>query len=106
MLLLYGNQFGHRLVQDFTTWATREGGIHRRSRNHDWNIGGMLQRGLLRHTWLGIGLEVGCMIRRFVGVLQLGFGSVNLERTASEISFIRNFRANHLGSNLRLGAEA
>ena len=46
------------------------------------------------------------MIRRLVGVLELGLGPVNLERMASEVSSSRNFRANHLESNLRPGAEA
>ena len=62
--------------------------------------------GLFRHAWFSISLEVRRMVRRLVGVLKLGFGSIDLKRMTSEISFTRNFRANHLGSNLRPGAEA
>ena len=106
MFLFYGNQLGHRLVKDLAPWTTREHGIYKRRRDHNRHVSGTLWRGLLRHTWFGVRLEVRRMIRGFIGILQLGFGSVNLERTTSETSSIRNFRANHLGSNLRPGAEA
>ena len=106
MFLFYGNQFGNRLIKNLATGTTREGGINRRSGNHNRNVGRTLQLGLLGNARLGIRFEVRRMIRRFVGVLKLRFGSVNLERMTSEISSIRNFRANHLGGNLRSGAEA
>ena len=106
MLLLYGNQLGHWLVKDLAAWTARKRGINRQTRHHNWNVGRALRGGLLRNAWLSIGLEVRRVIRRFIGVLQLRLGPVNLKRTTSEISFIRNFRANHLGSNLRPGAEA
>ena len=106
MLLFYGNELGHWLVEDLATRTTGESGINRRSRHHNWDVGRALRCGLLGNTWLGIRLEVRRMIRRFIGVLKLGLGSVNLEKMTSEISSIRNSRANHLGSNLRPGAEA
>ena len=92
MLLLYGNQLGYRLVQDLAPWATRKGGIDRRSRHHDWDIGRMLRRGLLRHARLGISFKVRRMVRRLIGVLKLGLGSVNLKRMTSEISSIKKFQ--------------
>ena len=106
MLLFYGNQLGHRLVKDLAPWTTREGGVYRRSWNHDRHVSRTLWHGLLRNARLGIRLKVRCMIQGFIGVFELRFGSVNLEKMTSEISSIRNFRANHLGSNLHPGAEA
>ena len=78
MLLFYGNQFGYRLVKDFAPWATRKGGVYRRSRNHNRHVGRTLQCGLLRCTRLSVRFKVRRMIRRFIGVLELGFGLVNL----------------------------
>ena len=106
MFLFYGDKLGYWLVKNLATRTTRKRGINRRTRNHDWDVGKVLWRGLLRHTRLSICLEVRCMIRRLIGILEFGFGLVNLKRMTSEISSIRNFRANHLGSNFRLGAEA
>ena len=106
MLLFYRHQLSHRLVKNLTAWTARKRGIDRRSWDHNRNVGRLLWRGLFRDAQLGISLEVRRMVRRLIGVLKLGFGSVNLERMTSEISPIRNFRANHLGSNLRPGAEA
>ena len=105
-LLFYGNKLGHWLVENLATRTTRECGINRRTRHHNWNIGRTLWRGLLRNARLSIRFKVRCVIRRFIGILKLGFGSIDLKRMTSEISFTRNFRANHLGSNLRPGAEA
>ena len=106
MFLLYGNQLGNQFVKDLAAQAARKRSIDRQTWNYYRNIGRAFRRGLIRNIWLGIGLKVRRMVRRFVGVLQLRLGSVNLKKMASEISFIRNFRANHLGSNLRAGAEA
>ena len=106
MILLDGDKLSHQLIKNLAAWTTRERGVNRRTRNHNRDIGRMLQRSLLWHAWLGVSLKVRCVIRRIVGVLKFGFGSVNLKRMMLEISSIRNFRANHLGSNLRLGAEA
>ena len=106
MFLFYGNQLGNRLVKNLAAWTARKRGVNGLTRNHDWNIGRAFWRGLLGNSWLGIRFEVRCIIRRFVSVLKLGFGLVNLEGVTSEISSIRNFRANHLGSNLHPGAEA
>ena len=105
MLLFYRNEFSYRFIENLTTWATREGGVYRRSGNHNGNVGRTLRHGLFRHARLSVCLEVRRMVRRLVSVFKLGFGPVNLERTVSEVSFIRNFRANHLGSDLRPGAE-
>ena len=105
-LLFYGNQLSHRLVKNLTTWATRKHCIDRWTRHHNWNISRAFWRSLLRNAWLSICLEVRSMVRRFVGILEFGFGSINLKGMTSEVSFIRNFRANHLGSDLRPGAEA
>ena len=81
---VYGNQLGHWLVQNLTTRTTWERGIDGRTQNHNWNIGRMLQRSLLRHTRLSICFEVRRMIRRFIGILELGLGSINLGRMTSE----------------------
>ena len=106
MFLFYGNQLSHWLVKNLATRTTRKRGVDRRTRDHDWHIGRTLWCGLLRHAWLSICLEVRCMVRRFVSILEFRLGSVNLKGMMSEVSFIRNFRANHLGSNLCPGAEA
>ena len=106
MFFFYGNQLGHRLVQNLPPWTTRERGVYRRTGNHNRDICRALRRGLFRHARFGVSLEVRRMVRRLIGVLQLGLGSINLKGTVSEVSFIRNFRANHLGGNLRPGAEA
>ena len=106
MFLFNGNQLSHRLVKNLATRTTRERGINRRSWHHNWDVGRALRRSLLRNAQLGIRLKVRGMIRRLVGILEFGLGPVDLERMASEVSSSRNFRANHLGSNLRLGAEA
>ena len=106
MILFNRNEHGNWLIKDLTTRTTWERGIDRRSRNQNWNIGRALWRGLLRHTWLSIHLEVRQMIQRIIGVLKLGLGSINLGRMTSDFLQLRKFRANHLGSNLRPGAEA
>ena len=46
------------------------------------------------------------MIRRFVGILKLRLSSINLKGMMSVFLQTRKIRANHLGSNLRPGAEA
>ena len=92
MLLFYGNQFGHRLVQDLTTWATWERGVDRRTWNHNRNIGGALWRCLLGNAWLGIRFEVRRVVRRLISIFELGFGSVNLKRMTSEISSSKKFQ--------------
>ena len=84
MILLYGDKFGHWLIKDLATWTTRERGIDRQTWNHDWNIGRTLRRGLFRHARLSICFKVQRMIRRFIGVLKLGLGSINLGRMTSE----------------------
>ena len=106
MLLFNGNELHHWLVENLTTQTTRKRGVDRRTRHHDWNISRAFWRSLLRHAWLGVRLKVQRMIQRFIGILELGLGSVNLKRMMPEVSFIRNFRANHLGSDLHPGAEA
>ena len=79
MFLLYGNQLGHQLVKDLTPWTTRKGGVYGRSRNHNRHVGRTLWHGLFRYARLSIGLKVRRMIRGFIGVLELGFGSVDLK---------------------------
>ena len=106
MLLFYGNELSHWLVENLTTRITRKRGLDGWARHHNGNVGRVFWRSLLGHTWLSIGLEIRRMVRGFIGILKLRLGSVNLKKMASEVSFIRNFRANHLGRNLRLGAEA
>ena len=106
MLLFYRNQLGHWLVKDLAAWATRKHGVDRRTWNHDRHVGRTLRRGLLGHTQLSVCLKIRHMVRGLIGVLKFGLGPINLERMTSEISSTRNFRANHLGSNLCLGAEA
>ena len=78
MFFLYGNKFHHQFVKDFATWATQECGINWRCWNHDRNISWTFWGGLFRDTWLSVGLEVQGMIRGFIGILELRFGSVNL----------------------------
>ena len=46
------------------------------------------------------------MVQRLIGVLNLRFSSINLRRNDISLSSIRKIRANHLGSDLRPGAEA
>ena len=106
MLLFNGNQFRHWLIKNLTTRATREGSIDWWCWNHDRNIRWMFQSGLLRNTQFSISLEVQRMIRRLLGILKLGLRSINLERNDISLSSIRKIRANHLGSNLCLGAKA
>ena len=84
MILLNGDKLGHWLVKNLTTWTTRESGINQWSRDHNRNVCWTFWGGLLWNTWLGISLKVRRMIRRFIGILELGLGLVNLERTASE----------------------
>ena len=84
MILLYGNQLGHWLVQNLTTWTTRKRAINGRARNHNWNISRTLWRGLLRHARLSICFKVRCMIRRFISILKPGLGLINLGRMMSE----------------------
>ena len=86
MVLLDRDKLGHRLIKNLTTGTTRECGINRRTWNHNRNIGSLLWCGLSRHARFGIRLKVRRMIRRFIGVLKLRFGSVNLEKED-----IRNF---------------
>ena len=93
MLLFYGNQLGHWLIKDLAPWATRKGGIHRRSRDNNRHIGGALWCGLFGHARLGISLEVQRMVRRLISVLKLGLGSVNLKRMTSEISSTKKFQS-------------
>ena len=69
MLLFYGNQLGHWLVKNLTSWTTRKGGIYRRCGNHDRNIGRTLRRGLLGNAWLSISLKVRSMVRRLISIL-------------------------------------
>ena len=106
MLFFDQNEFSYRFIENLATGTTRKGGVYGRSWNHNRHVGRALRLGLLRHVQLSICLEVRGVIRRFIGILEFGLGPINLERTASEISLIRNFRANHLGSNLCPGAEA
>ena len=106
MFLFYRNKLSHWLVKDLATWTTRKRGVDGWSRNHNWDISRTFQHGLLRHAWLSICFKVRRMIQRFIGVLKLGFGSINLGRMTSVFLQLRKFRANHLGSNLCLGAEA
>ena len=80
MLLFYRNEFGYWLVKDLATRTTRERGVNRRTRNHDRNVCWVFWRGLFRHTQLSIHLEVQRMIQRFIGILEFGFGLVNLEK--------------------------
>ena len=86
MLLFYGDKLGHGLVQNFATRTTRERSIDRRTWHHDWNIGRAFWHGLLRHARLGIGFKVQRMIRRFIGILKLGLGPINLKQDD-----VRNF---------------
>ena len=86
MLFLYGDQLSYWLVEDLTTWTTWEHGVDGRTWNHNRDICGTLGCGLLRNARLSISLEVRRMIQRFIGVLELGLGSVNLKRMTSEIS--------------------
>ena len=106
VILFDGNKFGHWLVKNLATWTTRECRINGGTRDHNRDVGRTLRHGLFRHAWLSIRLKVRRMVQRLISVLELRLGSIDLERMMSEFSFIRNFRANHLGSNLRLGAEA
>ena len=84
MIFFNGNKHGHWLVQDLATWTTGEGGVDRRSWNHNWDVGRALWCGLLRNARLSISFEVRRMIQRFIGILKLGFGSINLGRMTSE----------------------
>ena len=84
MFLFYGNKFGHWLVKDLAAWTTGKCGIDRWSWNYDWNISRALWHGLFRHARLSICFKVRRMIRRFIGVLKLGLGSINLGRMTSE----------------------
>ena len=77
------NQFGHQLIQHFTTGTTRKGGVNWRSRNYDRNIHWTFRSTLLQDTWLGISLEIQRVIRRLIGVLELRLGLVNLEGMTS-----------------------
>ena len=79
MFLFYGDQLSHRLVKNLATWTTRERGINRRTRNHDWDVGGTLQRSLLGHTWLRICFKVRLVIQRFNGILELRLGLIDLK---------------------------
>ena len=106
MILLDRNKLGHWFVKNLTTWTTRKCGINGWTWNHDWHIGRALWCALFRNARLSIRFEVRRMIRRFIDIIKLGLGSINLERMTSETSSTRNFRANHLGSSLRPGAEA
>ena len=80
MLFFYGNQLGHRLVQNLATWTAWERGVNGQTRNHDRNICRALWRSLLRNARFSVSLKVRRMIRRFIGILELGFGSVNLKK--------------------------
>ena len=83
MLLLDRNKLGHWFVKNLATWATWECGANRQSWNHNWDISRVLRCGLLRHAWLGIGFKVQHMVRRLIGILKLGLGSINLGRMMS-----------------------
>ena len=106
MFLFDRNQFGHRLVKYLVTWTTWKRGIDWRSWNNNWNICWTFQSSLIGNTWLGIGFKVRRMVRRLISVLKLGFSLINLRRNDISLSSIRKIRANHLGSDLRPGAEA
>ena len=93
MFLLYGNQLGNRIVKNLTAWAARKRSVNRWSWHHDGNVGRALWRGLFGNTWLGVCFKIQGMVRRLVSVLEFGLGPVNLERTASEISFIKKFQS-------------
>ena len=83
MLLFYENKLSHWLIQDLATWAAREHSINWWSWNDNWNICWTFRCSLLRSTWLGICLKVRRMVRRFVGILKLRLGSINLKRMTS-----------------------
>ena len=106
MILLYGNEFSHWLVQNLAAWTTRKCGINRGSRNHNWNIRQMLWSSLFGHAQLSVSFEVRRVVQSLIGVLELRLGSVNLKRNDISLSLTRKIRANHLGSDLHLGAEA
>ena len=84
MIFLNGNKFRHWLVKDLTTWTTWKRSIDGRSRDNNRNIGWTLRRSLLRHARLSIHFEVRRMSRRFIGILKLGLGSINLGRMTSD----------------------
>ena len=106
MILFDRNKFSHWLVKDLATWTTRERGVNGWSWNNNGNVCWAFWCSLFRNAQLSIGFKVRRMIRRFIGVLKLGLGSINLERMTSDFLQLRKFRANHLGSNFRPGAEA
>ena len=78
MFLFYGNEFCYWLIKDFAAWTIRKHGINLRSWDHDWNVCWTLWSSLLRHTRLGISLEVWRVVWRLISVLKLGLGSVDL----------------------------
>ena len=78
MFFLHKNELHHWLIQDLTTQTTWECGIDWQSWDHDQNICWTFWSGLLRNTWLGISLKVRHVIQRFISVLQLGLGSIDL----------------------------
>ena len=79
MFFLYGNKLCHWLVKDLATRTTWECGANWWCWNHDRNIHWTLWSALLWNAWLGISLEIRCVIQRLIGVLKLGLSPVNLE---------------------------
>ena len=47
------------------------------------NVHWTLWSTLLRNAWLGIGLEIRCVVQRLIGILELRLSSVNLEGMTS-----------------------
>ena len=84
MFLFYGNEFSHWLVKNLTTWTTGKGSVNRWSQNHDWDIGRMFCRRLLRNAWFSIRFKVRRMVRRLFGIFEFGLGSIDLGRMTSE----------------------
>ena len=105
MLLFNWNQCSHWLIENLAPWATWEGCVDQRGRYHDGNIRWVFRSSLLRNARLSICLEVWSMVWWLIGILELRLSSIDLKGDIS-LSLIRKIRANHLGSNLHLGAEA
>ena len=79
MILLDRDELGHWFIENLAARTTRECGVNWRSGNHNRNVCRALRRGLFRHARLGISLKVRRMVRRLIGILKLGFGSVDLK---------------------------
>ena len=106
MFLLDRNQLSHWFVEHFATGTIQKGGVDQRCWNHNGNICWALRSHLFGNAWLSISLKVQHIVQRLIGILKLGLCSINLERNDISLSSIRKIRANHLGSNLCLGAKA